>query len=88
MADLLIEALRAEAGLRVGDNQPYSPEDGVFHTLGRHAEPRRLPCAMIEIRNDLLVGTGQRHAWAERLFQAIRHSIDSFPVEAAAEIGS
>jgi predicted N-formylglutamate amidohydrolase len=32
----LIELLRADGELCVGDNQPYAPTDGVYHTLDRH----------------------------------------------------
>ena len=71
LADPLIAALCSEPELLIGDNQPYSPADGVFHTLVRHAESRQLPCAMIEIRNDLIAGASQRRTWAERLCRAI-----------------
>lgn len=50
----LLEALRAVDGLVVGDNQPYAPADRVYFTLERHARSRGLPCAMIEIRNDVI----------------------------------
>ena len=52
MADLLIRALKADPGLTVGINEPYSPADHVYYTVARHARPRDLPAAMIEIRND------------------------------------
>jgi len=32
----LLELLRADGGFCVGDNQPYAPTDGVYHTLHRH----------------------------------------------------
>ncbi len=35
-------------------NKPYGPEDGVTHTLQRHALPRGLLNVMIEIKNDLI----------------------------------
>lgn len=67
MADPLLRALRADAGLEVGDNQPYAPRDGVYHTLERHAEAHGLPCVMLEIRNDLIRDTPGQQSWAERL---------------------
>lgn len=67
MADPLLRALRADAGLQVGDNQPYAPRDGVYHTLERHAEAHGLPCVMLEIRNDLIRDTPGQQSWAERL---------------------
>jgi predicted N-formylglutamate amidohydrolase len=54
-------------GLNVGVNQPYSPADRVYFTHERHARPRGLACAMIEIRNDEIGDeSGQRH-WAALL---------------------
>ncbi|WP_028880095.1 N-formylglutamate amidohydrolase [Terasakiella pusilla] len=35
-------------------NEPYSPSDGVTHTLRRHAIENNLANVMIEIRNDLI----------------------------------
>jgi predicted N-formylglutamate amidohydrolase len=63
----LLEGLRAEPGLAVGDNEPYAPKDRVYYTLERHARPLGLPCVMIEIRNDLVADTAGQMAWAERL---------------------
>lgn len=63
----LIEALVAETGLVVGDNQPYSPADRVYYTLERHGRSRGLPCVMIEIRNDEIADAAGQQRWAERL---------------------
>ncbi|QFU15426.1 N-formylglutamate amidohydrolase [Microvirga thermotolerans] len=61
----LIEALRAEEGLVVGDNEPY---DGALlgDTVDRHATRRGLASALIEIRQDLIAGAEGQEAWAER----------------------
>ncbi len=53
-ADRLLEAAASLTTLKTQRNQPYGPEDGVTHTLARHAIPRGLLNAMIEIRNDLI----------------------------------
>jgi predicted N-formylglutamate amidohydrolase len=63
----LLTALRAEAGLVVGDNEPYAPGDRVYYTLERHARTRGWPCAMIEIRNDEIGEEAGQTLWAERL---------------------
>lgn len=63
----LLAALRAIPGLRVADNEPYSPADRVYYTLERHARSRGLPCVMIEIRNDLIDTPASQRSWAERL---------------------
>ena len=67
LADLLIGGLKADPALTVGINQPYSPADGVYYTLGRHAQPRGLPAAMIEIRNDEIGDEAGQRSWADRL---------------------
>jgi predicted N-formylglutamate amidohydrolase len=70
LADRLVARLSAE-GLAVGVNEPYSPADGVYYTLSRHAESRGLACVMIEIRNDLLDAAAEERAWAARLATAL-----------------
>src|SRR3954469_8335116 len=54
LADPVLAALRAAGDLVVGENEPYRPEDRVYHTLDRHAQSRGLASIMIEIRNDLV----------------------------------
>jgi predicted N-formylglutamate amidohydrolase len=62
-----VAALRQINGVTVGDNEPYSPADGVYYTLERHARSRGLPCAMIEIRNDEITDNKGQSVWAGRL---------------------
>ncbi|MBI1417428.1 MAG: N-formylglutamate amidohydrolase [Limimaricola sp.] len=62
----LVERLRTEADLCVGDNQPYSghlPGDSV----DRHALNAGRPNVLIELRNDLIATTEQQEGWAARL---------------------
>jgi predicted N-formylglutamate amidohydrolase len=62
----LIRALEGDpAGLTVGDNQPYGgglPGD----TIDRHATERGLANALVEIRQDLIIGEAGQAEWAER----------------------
>ena len=67
LADLLIGGFEADPALTVGINEPYSPADGVYYTLRRHAQPQGLPSAMIEIRNDEIGDEASQRSWAERL---------------------
>lgn len=77
MADALLASLAARGGLCVGDNLPYGPHDGVFHSLSRHGEARGLRGAMIEVRNDLLADeNGQRH-WARILHDGLAAALAS-----------
>jgi predicted N-formylglutamate amidohydrolase len=62
----LIDRLRAEPDLTVGDNQPYTghlPGDAV----DRHALQHGRPNVLIELRNDLIVHAQHQQAWAARL---------------------
>lgn len=74
LADRLIPALRDE-GLVVGENQPYSPADGVYYTLHRHATQRGLASVMIEIRNDLIRGAVEQDSWARFLGAALASGV-------------
>lgn len=74
LADRLLAGLKADGDIVVGDNQPYAPRDGVYHTLARHAEARGLPSVMIEIRNDRLADAAGQGAWAARLARHLQQS--------------
>lgn len=63
----LLAALQKDRNLVVGDNEPYAPTDGVYHTIERHTAPNGYPGAMIEIRNDLISDDAGERAWASRL---------------------
>lgn len=71
VAKPLIERLRREPELMVGDNQPYSGELE-NDCMNRHATKNGLPHALIEIRQDLIeTGEGARR-WAKFLARALR----------------
>ncbi len=53
-ADALIEVASSDGAYVVRRNEPYGMDDGVTHTLQKHAVSRKIPNVMIEIRNDLL----------------------------------
>ncbi|MCA1242722.1 N-formylglutamate amidohydrolase [Stappia stellulata] len=76
----LAEGMLADLGRQgvepLGDNEPYAPSDGVYYTLARHGEARRLPSAMVEIRNDELATASAETLWAERLERAMRAARD------------
>jgi len=67
LADFLIGALKVEPALAVGVNEPYSPADHVYYTVERHAGPRHLPAAMVEICNDEIGDEAGQRSWADRL---------------------
>ncbi|MEC3909355.1 N-formylglutamate amidohydrolase [Sphingobium sp. CR2-8] len=62
----LLEALKQEADLTVGDNQPYQM-DATDYTVPLHAFAQSLPYAEIEVRQDLIDGLEGQTVWAGRL---------------------
>ena len=69
-AHALLDVLRDEADLVVGDNEPYRM-DLIDYTIPRHAYPTRRPYAEIEIRQDLLGSSKDCAAWADRLARVL-----------------
>jgi predicted N-formylglutamate amidohydrolase len=67
LAHILLDLLRREGDLAVGDNQPYAVGDLTDYTVPVHAEPRGLPHVEIEIRQDLIADPTGQAAWAARL---------------------
>ncbi|MEX5727835.1 putative N-formylglutamate amidohydrolase [Rhodovulum iodosum] len=66
LAGPLIDRLRAEPDLCIGENEPYGghlPGDSV----DRHAIANGLPNVLIELRNDVIVTEEDQIAWADRL---------------------
>ncbi|MDJ1008381.1 MAG: N-formylglutamate amidohydrolase [Paracoccaceae bacterium] len=55
LADAVLDVA---AGYDIRRNEPYAPEDGVTHTLKRHALPTGRLNVMLEVRNDLLATGG------------------------------
>jgi len=71
MADPLLALLRGERDLTVGDNEPYAPSDGVYHTLERHCNARNLRSVLLEVRADLIGEPASVDRWAARLARAL-----------------
>ena len=71
----LLDALRRDAALVVGDNEPYSSRDPSEYTLSAHARPRGIPYSSIEVRQDLIETPGTACAWARRLATPIREAV-------------
>ncbi|SNZ21496.1 Predicted N-formylglutamate amidohydrolase [Cohaesibacter gelatinilyticus] len=67
LANAILRSSTDENDLIIRANEPYSPTDGVTHTLQTHALPFGLHNVMIEIRNDLIETEDQQRAMAEKL---------------------
>jgi predicted N-formylglutamate amidohydrolase len=64
---LLAQLLREEAGLVVGENDPYQVSDETDYGVPVHAERGGLDYIEIEIRQDLIQDEAGQAAWAARL---------------------
>ena len=67
MAHALLDLLRAEGDLVVGDNEPYAVSDATDYAIPVHAERRGLPHVELEIRQDLIADARGQRTWAARL---------------------
>lgn len=63
----LLERLRSEAGIVVGDNEPYSGRHPSDYTVDRHAESAGLPHVCLEVRQDLLETPAGVARWTDIL---------------------
>ncbi len=71
-AGLVLDNLRGEAGLVIGDNEPYFVSDETDYTVPRHGEARGLPHVEIEIRQDLIAADAGQDEWARRICRALQ----------------
>ena len=67
LANIMLDLLRAEGDLAVGDNAPYAITGASDYTVPVHGEERGLAHVEIEIRQDLIEGESGQAAWASRL---------------------
>jgi predicted N-formylglutamate amidohydrolase len=67
----LLDRLRSEPGLVVGDNEPYSGRHSADYSIERHAESAGLAHVCIEIRQDELTNAAGIARWSEILYRAL-----------------
>ena len=79
MSRTLLNCLGQEAGLTLGDNQPYSGRSGVY-TIDRHCFGSGLPACGFEVTNDQLETPVDIARWAGRLANALHTVICARPV--------
>lgn len=72
LARPIVDALRREPSLIVGDNEPYSGRHPVGYALGAYANGRGLAPAVFEVRQDLVETSEKAHIWAGRLAHILR----------------
>ncbi|HEX3574197.1 MAG TPA: N-formylglutamate amidohydrolase [Rhodopila sp.] len=66
LAGILLDLLRREGDLTIGDNAPYAITEDSDYGIPTHGEKRGLPHIEIEIRQDLIATQSGQQAWAER----------------------
>ena len=67
----MLQSLRAQQDIVVGDNEPYSGRHPADYSIDFHAEAAGLAHVGIEIRQDLIEGRAGQERWAEILAAAI-----------------
>ncbi|MBA7610397.1 hypothetical protein ES703_17605 [subsurface metagenome] len=78
---LLLQHLRAEGDLVVGDNEPYAVSDTTDYTIPVHGEMRSLTNTGIEIRQDLIGDQAGQQQWAERLARILKQIEETLRTE-------
>ncbi len=82
LARILLELLRGEGDLSVGDNAPYAVSDATDYTVPTHGERRGLPHVELEIRQDLIADAAGQAEWAGRLARLLREADARFQLRA------
>ena len=72
----LIERLRGNTGLVVGDNEPYTALQPYGYTIHVHGEDRGLRYAAVEVRQDLIDTHHGAETWASILADAVTQVVD------------
>lgn len=67
----VLDALRGEAGLVVGLNEPYGVDMAKDYSIPVHGEARGLPYVEFEVRQDLITDEAGQARWAERLARVL-----------------
>jgi predicted N-formylglutamate amidohydrolase len=67
LADPLLEGLKRDPGLCVGNNEPYSGLQDFGYTINFHAQRNHIPHVMLELRQNEIDRTETALAWADRL---------------------
>jgi len=78
---LLLQHLRAEGDLVVGDNEPYAVSDTTDYTIPVHGEMRGLINTGIEIRQDLIGDQAGQEQWAARLARILKQIEETLRTE-------
>ena len=76
LVDAMLENIPQIPHRVVERNAPYGPEDGVTHSLQRHALSRGLQNVMIEVRNDLLTSPAMIAQIAQEILTLLEPALE------------
>ena len=76
----VLALLRAEAGLIVGDNEPYQLSQISDYTVPVHGERNGLACVELEIRQDLIAEPEGQAWWARLLTDVLQMGLRGRPL--------
>ncbi len=77
LARSVLNLLREDPALVIGDNEPYSVSDTTDYAIPEYGERRGLLHVEMEIRQDLIRDEAGQTQWAQRLAQVLTRSIEA-----------
>jgi len=75
LAEIMLDLLRSEPDLTVGENAPYALTEDSDYSIPFHAERRGLEHVEIEIRQDLIASPEGQAAWAARFARLLTEAL-------------
>ena len=72
LAGLLLDAMRRDEGLVLGDNEPYRVSEGGDYGIPVYAERAGRPGVLIEVRQDQIEDDARAEQWGRTLADAFR----------------
>jgi predicted N-formylglutamate amidohydrolase len=75
LAEIMLELLRNEGDLTIGENAPYALTGDSDYSIPFHAERRGLEHVEIEIRQDLIAAPAGQAAWAGRFARLLTEAL-------------
>ena len=79
LARIMLDLLRVEGDLIVGDNAPYAITGDSDYGIPVHGEQRGLPHVEIEIRQDLIADATGQSEWAARFARLLTIAAEQLP---------
>ncbi|HVZ07214.1 N-formylglutamate amidohydrolase [Rhodopila sp.] len=79
LAEIMLDLLRQEGDLVVGENAPYAITENSDYSIPTHGSGRGLPHVEIEIRQDLIETAAGQAAWADRFARLLTEANARLP---------